>query len=236
MTTPRNWREQMEELRERLGRGAERRIEQALRTARLAIPPAQDLATLTPADAAAAITAGLIRVQYRENLDQAGRAISRSALIGVSGIAAGVIDHQLTVDSPRSVQVIQNGGSRLARLEPANARAVSSIIASLRNEGAGINQIVAQLRRQVPAGRFSSSGVRAKLIARTEVRYAQNVAAVAVAEDAGITEVQLLDGQLPGSDDFCRGRNGTIVSLRSAMALLDAEHPNGTLDFIPIVR
>lgn len=236
MTTPRDWRMLMAELRAEQTARAERLVDRTLRSASDAIPSPGQLAQMQPAEVAASVTAGLVRVQFTAKLGAAGETLTRNALIGVNGVTAATIGHEILLDAPRSVAVLQNGGTRLSRLEPATARVVTSIVAAGRSEGASPSQIASRLKTRVPAGRFQSAAVRAQVIARTEVRYAQNVAAVAVAEDAGIDEVELLDGQLPDSDDFCRSRHRTIVPLRTAMSLLDQEHPNGTLDFIPVVR
>ena len=56
-------------------------------------------------------------------------------------------------------------------------------------------------------------------------------------ESDTIGRVQIVDGQLPTSDDFCIERNqlgtGESITIQEAWTLSD--HPNGTLSFVPVV-
>ena len=234
--TPAQWQAAIRDLRERQTLAASRGIGTALRRSSKAVPSVADIANMQPSEIASAIQANLIGIKYTEGLDQEGRRISAKALVSIGDVSAAFIDHELVLDSPRSVKVLADGGTRLARLTTAEHRSVSSTVAKLRADGAHPSAIARRLRDLVPAGRWSSTTVRSKVIARTEVRFAQNVAAITVVEEAGLDMVAILDGQLPTSDDECRGRNGLEVTLDEAKALLAAEHPNGTMDFIPIAR
>jgi hypothetical protein len=71
----------------------------------------------------------------------------------------------------------------------------------------------------------------AERIARTESMRLVNQASIEQLRAAGVSMVQLVDGD---DDDPCRERNGSIVDLETALAEVEAEHPNGTLYFLPV--
>lgn len=71
---------------------------------------------------------------------------------------------------------------------------------------------------------------RAEMIARTEVMNAYNAAALTSYQDANVGYVQATDGDM---DATCAERNGSIYDVSDAFSIED--HPNGTLDWIPIV-
>jgi phage portal protein BeeE len=72
---------------------------------------------------------------------------------------------------------------------------------------------------------------RSELIARTETMLAYNDAAIGTYRDFGVEEVQAIDGD---DDAECARRNGAIFSLAEASGISD--HPNGTLDWVPVVK
>lgn len=78
-------------------------------------------------------------------------------------------------------------------------------------------------------GDFGSE-LRAETIARTEMRVAQNAAAIDSYQALGVGMVQMIDGD---EDAACAARDGRIVDLATAESEMAAEHPNGTLDFAP---
>ena len=88
-------------------------------------------------------------------------------------------------------------------------------------------------------GDFGSE-LRAETIARTEMRVAQNAATIDSFTELGIEKVQMLDGgtgdEAPGPDGLtCSERDGMVVTMAEAEKHMDAEHPNGPLDFAPVV-
>jgi hypothetical protein len=89
------------------------------------------------------------------------------------------------------------------------------------------------LEERVPAGRWQSSDMRARVIARTESRLASNLSTASYARQAGVN-LLVFDARLGPTDQPCMDRNGWIVSPAQAQALSAVEHVNGTLGFAPI--
>lgn len=71
---------------------------------------------------------------------------------------------------------------------------------------------------------------RAELIARTETAQALNHAALESYREYGVSKVRAIDGD---DDEECAARDGKEFDLDDALDISD--HPNGTLDWVPIV-
>jgi hypothetical protein len=71
---------------------------------------------------------------------------------------------------------------------------------------------------------------RSEMIARTELMDAYNSSAIATYSDAGFDQVQAIDGD---GDPECAERDGEIFSSDEADSIED--HPNGTLDWVPVI-
>ena len=133
------------------------------------------------------------------------------------------------------IRILQAGGTRagLVDLSKQTKQAVYNGLAEARK----LNETVAQAARRIDAhvtrGRYLAVETRSNIIARTEMKYAQNMASVEAYREAGITHVEIVDGLLPTSDDECIERNGDIVTIAEAEAI--EEHPNGTLSFVPFI-
>lgn len=70
---------------------------------------------------------------------------------------------------------------------------------------------------------------RAEVIARTETNRVLNLSQLESFRASGITQVMAIDGD---EDAECAARNGQTYSLEEALAIED--HPNGTLDWVPM--
>lgn len=71
---------------------------------------------------------------------------------------------------------------------------------------------------------------RSEMISRTETMFAYNDAALSTYRELGSELVQAIDGD---QDEECAARDGREFSIEEAYSITD--HPNGTLDWIPIV-
>jgi phage portal protein BeeE len=72
---------------------------------------------------------------------------------------------------------------------------------------------------------------RAELIGRTELMTAYNEAALGSYGEAGVGMVEAIDGD---ADEVCAARMGNFYTLDQAE--LEEEHPNGTLDWVPVIQ
>jgi SPP1 gp7 family putative phage head morphogenesis protein len=70
---------------------------------------------------------------------------------------------------------------------------------------------------------------RAELVARTETMFAYNQAALDSYTELGVESVEAIDGD---QDEECAARNGQTFTLDEAAGIED--HPNGTLDWVPV--
>ncbi len=133
--------------------------------------------------------------------------------------------------------IVASGGRRVGLLDLDNqARsAVFDALAEGRAEGDGVQALANRISGMIEGGPWNDPEYRAKLIARTETKYAQNISTVERAKAAGVEKFIVFDGRLgPGrSADDHIARDGSIVTAAEADAMAAAEHPNGTLSFAP---
>jgi hypothetical protein len=131
------------------------------------------------------------------------------------------------------------GGERIVDI---NARTLQAISLELA-EGTRRGYTIAQLIDGVPAEDFRGvlnvgldNGVgvwgdaRAETIARTETALSYNRAALNGYREFNVRQVTAIDGD---TDAECAARNGSTFSLDDAYGI--ADHPNGTLDWVPVV-
>jgi hypothetical protein len=71
---------------------------------------------------------------------------------------------------------------------------------------------------------------RAELIARTESARVLNESQIESFREFGVGKVRAIDGD---DDEECAARNGQEFDLDDALDI--ADHPNGTLDWSPVV-
>ena len=135
---------------------------------------------------------------------------------------------------PVSELVIEEGGRRLGLidLDKGVRDRVFRILQQARHEQLGIPEITRRLATEVPSGRFRSPRVRARVIARSEIKHAQRVSSMRLYDT--IPEVQLVrvfDAVLGDTDPDCEARNGREVDLATADAMITSPvtHPNCTL-------
>jgi len=101
-------------------------------------------------------------------------------------------------------------------------------------EGIAAGDSPAQLSARIAKGVGSTS--RADTIARTEVKYAQNVTSLAAYKRSKVvTGMLAFDNQTGYGDAECSARDGNVYSFADAKRMTDDEHPNGTLSWAPFV-
>ncbi|SCW61686.1 phage portal protein, HK97 family [Sphingobium faniae] len=133
--------------------------------------------------------------------------------------------------------IVAAGGRRagLIDLENQSRAALFSALAEGRAAGEGAAQLAARIVSEVEGGPWRSAEMRARVIARTETKYAQNISTIERGRAAGVGSFIVYDGRLgPGRSLLTHmARNGSIATTEEALAMAEAEHPNGTLSFAP---
>ncbi len=142
-----------------------------------------------------------------------------------------------SLPDPVGRAIVRAGGRRAALidLDGQSRQALFDALAEGRAEGEGAEQLAARILPHVEGGPWRSAETRARVIARTETKYAQNISTIERGRAAGVTRFMIFDGRLgPGrSKPDHIARNGSIVATDAALAMAEAEHPNGTLSFAP---
>lgn len=139
-------------------------------------------------------------------------------------------------EAPPIQQVLRSASGRVVDINATTRTKINSILKLGTERGYSLDQIA----RGVPGDQFP--GVRsvieetykgrAKAIARTEVRTAQNMTTAARYRASGIEHVLLRDGDL---DDKCASVNGSTVSVDWYMDNPTA-HPNCTRGAVPVLE
>ena len=145
--------------------------------------------------------------------------------------------------------VLATGGRRAGLVDfTAQAkRATREAIRAGREEGDNPRAIARRIRETVPVGRFTrlaeNEGVekakayRSLMIAKTETHNAQRQSTIEGYRASGLVElVRAIDGVGGDTDDVCLDRDGKIFTLEDSLNETTLEHPNGTLDWEPIVQ
>ncbi len=143
----------------------------------------------------------------------------------------------VNLTDPVARSVVAAGGKRagLVDLSKQTKDALFDALTEGRADGLGADALARKIRDTVGSGPWRTPAIRAKVIARTETKFAQNVATVARAKDAGVEKFVVHDGRFgaPRSTPSHIARDGSIVTAAEADRMADAEHPNGTLSFSP---
>ena len=149
-----------------------------------------------------------------------------------------VLDVSVNISDPEMREVLVRGGKHigLVDLDRDTRNSVFKVIHQGRVEGHNPLTIARRFREQIPSGRFSDPGIRAKVIARTETKFAQNISSIKAYEGSKVvTGLRIFDAQLGDTDAECQERNNDVIDFKHGQAMADAEHPNGTLNFAPEV-
>ena len=133
----------------------------------------------------------------------------------------------MKADSLESVVefVRERAGERIADINDTTREEIARLIETGVSEGLSPSDLATLIEDSTS---FNDS--RAELIARTETMLAYNDTALRTFGQYDVAQVQAIDGD---DDAVCASRNGNIYSLEDALNISD--HPNGTLDWIPVV-
>ena len=119
----------------------------------------------------------------------------------------------------------QRVGERITSISETTRDDISRLVESGISSGMSPAELGVSIRE---ATAFNEA--RAEMIARTETMFAYNDAALSTYRELGAGEVQAIDGD---KDEECAARDGRTFSVDEAFGI--ADHPNGTLDWVPIV-
>ena len=117
-----------------------------------------------------------------------------------------------------------SGGSRITAINDTTRDEIQRLVVLGVEAGLGPAELA-----QTITDSTSFAEARAELIARTETMRAYNEAALGTYREFEVTEVEAVDGDV---DAECAARNGKRYPIDEAMGI--ADHPNGTLDWIPV--
>jgi HK97 family phage portal protein len=163
--------------------------------------------------------------------------VGRGALQVVSNRVERFVQPQFT----KAVldDLLQYGGSRIRDITETTREALVAEVSEGVRRGYSIPQIIEgvpgeEYRGVLNAGMKNGAEVwgdlRAETIARTETALSYNRAALTGYDQFGIREVVAFDGD---KDAECAARDGVTFALDDAQNITD--HPNGTLDWAPVV-
>lgn len=134
-------------------------------------------------------------------------------------------------------EILATGGRRAGLVDvPAQTR--QAIFLALEEgvaEGEGILALANRIANRVEGGHWGNPETRARVIARTETQFAQNISILATARAAGAGELVTFDGIFgePRSELSHIARSGKIVSAEAARIMTENTRPNCTLSFVP---
>jgi hypothetical protein len=117
-------------------------------------------------------------------------------------------------------------GSRITGINDTTRQKVQAAIA----EGVELGESPADLGLRI-RGSAAFDDYRSELISRTETAQVYNDAALRSFGALDVEEVEAIDGD---EDAECAARNGKRYPLDEALGITD--HPNGTLDWVPVVK
>jgi phage portal protein BeeE len=173
--------------------------------------------------------AAVLRVIYQDS--------SRQGLQVVANALERIVPNRAVARV--TADLLTHGTERIADI---NARTLQAITIELA-EGTRRGYSVAQLIDGVPSEGFAGvlavgmeNGVgvwgdaRAEMIARTETVLSYNRATLDGYKEFRVVQVEAIDGD---GDEECAARNGNVYAVDEALEIED--HPNGTLDWIPVV-
>lgn len=153
-----------------------------------------------------------------------------AAALQEAGFGTGLPD-------PVMRQIIATGGTRagLVDIGAQTRQAIFDALAEGRAQGEGVQALANRIANQVEGGHWGNAETRARVIARTETKHAQNISTLEAGRAAGVTEYVIFDGRFgePRSELSHIARDGKIVSAEDARIMAENMRPNCTLSFAP---
>jgi hypothetical protein len=174
-------------------------------------------------------------------LKEALRDAYRQTAMGALGTVSDAVDRSITKQqSSRLLEgALQAAGKRITAINETTREAIADTLA----EGVRRGYSIPQLIDGVPAEGFAGvqaapmkngqpafDELRAETIARTETMNAYNDAALRGYDSYGVSKVEAIDGD---DDEECASRHGQVFTVDEALDITD--HPNGTLDWVPVL-
>ena len=147
-------------------------------------------------------------------------------------MAQSVADHVATLLPPAKAgpvgavdRVLDRGAARVKGINDTTRKHVQDAIIAGLDQGLSVHDVADLIEQDA-----IFDELRAETIARTELMDAYNGAALGSYGDAGVTQVQAIDGD---GDEECAARDGQVFDIDEADSIED--HPNGTLDWVPVI-
>jgi hypothetical protein len=173
-----------------------------------------------------------------ESLNELYVSLSRTALT----VVANEVGRVVTKDRIRRVTeiMLESAGKRIKDINATTFEAARDTLAIGVERGYSLNQIIygnpkegfPGLRdlKHPETGKEMFDPYRAELVARTETMLAYNESALRGYREYDVTKVIASDGD---KDEVCANRNGREFPVDEALGIED--HPNGTLDWVPVM-
>ena len=143
------------------------------------------------------------------------------------------------LDEPLERRALNTAGTRkgLVNLTEQTRTAMYKTLAEGREAGLGPEALARTIRDGISKGPWNSVETRARVIARTETKFAQNDSSLTIYESAeNVNMVLMFDAQIGDTDADCMARDGQTATFAEAESFMNTEHPNGTLSFAPVVE
>lgn len=142
-----------------------------------------------------------------------------SSALGVSGV--------FNVSHPMVARYLEQSSQRVVMISETTREALQAVLAE------NVDAPRDELRRLIRQTVEETYRGRSAAIARTELRAATNQTSAARYADAGITMVDVVDGD---GDEVCASRDGQRVTLEQFLEWEASEHPNGTISAMPVLE
>jgi hypothetical protein len=132
--------------------------------------------------------------------------------------------------------LLKRAGDRIVSINRTVRDAIIALLRAAIAEGEAQGEGAADIGKRIEAISLDGAAVfneyQAERIARTESMFAYNTAALESYRDMGVEMVEPMDGD---QDEECLARlDRGAVTLDEALA--DEDHPNGTLDWVPVLK